>query len=172
MGQAVAETPSSETMARRQALLKRALAKRGLRNTRQRDVLTQILFSSEQHFSLDELLALAREKDDGIGYATVYRTVKLLTELGLAHERHFSDGQTRYEASDGMHHDHLICTDCGTIVEFEDDRIEQLQEEVAAKQGFLLVTHRMELYGLCPTCRLKKRDDDEADEDPSAARAE
>jgi Fur family transcriptional regulator, ferric uptake regulator len=153
-------TPSGasapDAVARRQATLKKALAKRGLRNTRQREVLTEIFFGSDRHFSLEELLSLARERDDNIGYATVYRTLKLLTELGLAQERHFSDGQTRYEASDGLHHDHLICTGCGAIVEFEDDRIEHLQEEVAAKYGYVLVTHRMELYGLCPSCREKE----------------
>jgi Fur family ferric uptake transcriptional regulator len=155
------ERPSAELIERRQALLRKALTKRGLRNTRQREVLTEILFGSEQHFSLDELLTLAREKDDGIGYATVYRTLKLLTELGLAHERHFSDGQTRYEASDGLHHDHLICTTCGEIVEFEEDRIEELQEQVAARYGYRLTHHRMELYGLCARCQ---REGDGADD--------
>lgn len=144
---------SPEAIARRQARLRNALAKRGLRNTRQREVLTEIFFGSERHFSLEELLALAREKDDNIGYATVYRTLKLLTDLGLAQERHFSDGQTRYEASDGLHHDHLICTQCSAIVEFEEERIEQLQEEVAARYGYALVNHRMELYGVCPECQ-------------------
>lgn len=154
MGSTAATTPPTpEAIARRQQTLKNALAKRGLRNTRQREVLTEIFFASDRHFSLEELLALAREKDDNIGYATVYRTLKLLTELGLAQERHFSDGQTRYEASDGLHHDHLICTECGAIVEFEEDRIEQLQEEVASRYGYALVTHRMELYGVCPNCR-------------------
>jgi Fur family ferric uptake transcriptional regulator len=115
-------------------------------------VVTEIFFASDKHFSLDEILARAREQDGGIGYATVYRTLKLLTELGLAHERHFSDGQTRYEAADGMHHDHLICTRCGAIVEFEEDKIEELQQQVAVRHGYELLDHRMELYGVCPRC--------------------
>lgn len=145
--------PDRSAAERRQAILRLALAKRGLRNTRQREVLTEIFFSSGRHFSLEELLSLARERDGGIGYATVYRTLKLLKELGLAHERHFSDGQTRYEAADGMHHDHLICNRCGEIVEFEVDRIEELQQEVASRHGYKLLDHRMELYGICPRCQ-------------------
>lgn len=152
---------------RRQEALKKALARRGLRHTRQRDMLTDIFFSSDGHFSLDELLAMAKTRDGGIGYATVYRTLKLLTELGLAQERHFSDGQTRYEASDGVHHDHLICTRCQTIVEFEEERIERLQEEVAARYGFRLGTHKMELYGLCPKCQAVEPSAD--DDAPSSA---
>lgn len=146
---------------RRQDALKKALARRGLRHTRQREVLTDIFFSSDGHFSLDELLAMAKTRDGGIGYATVYRTLKLLTELGLAQERHFSDGQTRYEAADGVHHDHLICTRCRTIVEFEEARIEALQEEVAARHGYRLGTHKMELYGLCPKCQAESPPEDE-----------
>lgn len=142
-----------EALERRLESVRKALSERGLRNTRQREVLTEIFFGSTGHLSLDELLALARDRDEGIGYATVYRTLKLLTELGLAHERQFSDGHTRYEPADDDHHDHLICTRCGTIVEFEEPAIEALQEAVAARHGYLLRSHRMELYGLCPSCR-------------------
>jgi Fur family ferric uptake transcriptional regulator len=86
--------------------------------------------------------------------ATVYRTMKLLAEAGLAHARNFGDGQTRYEAAVGKHHhDHLICTQCGTIVEFEDDRIESLQDAVARKHGFKVTSHKMELYGICKSCQ-------------------
>jgi Fur family ferric uptake transcriptional regulator len=86
--------------------------------------------------------------------ATVYRTMKLLSESGLAHARNFGDGQTRYEAAVGKHHhDHLICTRCGTIVEFENDRIETMQEAVARKHGFKVTSHKMELYGLCRNCQ-------------------
>ena len=144
-----------EVLERRQQTLRTALSKRGLRNTRQREILTEIFFGSDRHFSLEELLNLAREVDPGIGYATVYRTLKLLTDAGLAHELHFSEGQTRYEASDGEHHDHLICTGCRAIVEFEVPRIEELQEAVAKRHGYQLVHHRMELYGICPECQSK-----------------
>ena len=147
-----------DVISRRQESLQEALQKRGLRNTKQREVLTDIFFSYEGHFSHDDLLALAREKDPGIGYATVYRTLKLLAELGLASELHFDDGHTRFEASDGEHHDHLICIQCAKIVEFEMDEIERLQEQVAKDHGFKLIHHRMELYGICPSCSKKETD--------------
>ena len=143
---------SPEAIERRQSALRIALEQRGLRNTRQREVLTEIFFAAKGHLSLEELLGLAKQRDGGIGYATVYRTLKLLTELGLAHERQFSDGHLRYEAADDLHHDHLICTRCGLIVEFEEDEIERLQEEVALRHGFRLASHRMELYGVCRNC--------------------
>ncbi|MFO0722255.1 MAG: Fur family transcriptional regulator [Myxococcota bacterium] len=148
---------SPEAVSRRQHALRSALQARGLRNTRQREVLTEIFFAAKGHLSLEELLSLAKKRDGGIGYATVYRTLKLLTELGLAQERQFSDGHLRYEAADELHHDHLICTRCGTIVEFEEEEIERLQEEVAARHGFELASHRMELYGVCASC-LSERD--------------
>jgi len=80
--------------------------------------------------------------------------VKLLTECGLAVERHFRDGEARYESqAEGHHHDHLICERCGKIVEFEEDRIEALQAEVARRLGFRFTGHKMELYGLCRECQ-------------------
>ena len=101
-----------------------------------------------------ELLAKVRASDPRVGYATVYRTLKLLTECGVANERRFGDGLTRYELADETtHHDHLICTGCEKIVEFENEEIERLQEEVATRNGFTIKTHRLELYGLCARCR-------------------
>ena len=88
-----------------------------------------------------------------VGYATVYRTMKLLTDAGLAALRQFGDGQTRYEVagSQAPHHDHLICMKCGLILEFENHEIEELQDSVAEKLGgFKIMTHKLELYGLCP----------------------
>ena len=103
--------------------------------------------------SIDDLLAKVRKRSPKVGYATVYRTMKLLTDSGIAAARQFGDGQTRYEVmGDGHgHHDHLICTNCGLILEFENDTIEQLQDEMADRLGgFKLVRHKLELYGLCP----------------------
>ena len=142
-----------EVVTKRLESLQEALQQRGLRNTKQREILTDIFFSYDRHFSHDELLSLAREKDSGIGYATVYRTLKLLTDLGLATELNFDDGHTRFEAADGAHHDHLICIKCAKIVEFEEEEIEKLQESVAQAHGFRLIHHKMELYGVCPSCQ-------------------
>ncbi len=130
-----------------------AIAK-GLRSTRQRDVILDIFLSTHQHISVEELYLKIKSSNPGIGYATVYRTLKLFVEAGLAREILLHDGQTRYEhALAGEHHDHLVCTGCNAIIEFEDETIEQLQKEIAARHGFLIKSHKMEIYGLCATCR-------------------
>jgi Fur family ferric uptake transcriptional regulator len=134
------------------------MTRHGLRSTEQRRVVTEEFFASDGHLSIEELLDQVRVKEPRIGYATVYRTLKLLKECGLAYERHFGDGVSRYEVAwDDEHHDHLICIECERIVEFEDDGIEKLQHEVAAKHGFTLVRHRLELYGVCPECQAKQK---------------
>jgi Fur family ferric uptake transcriptional regulator len=136
------------------ALLNRFMAERGLKSTRQRSLITDTFFASEGHLSVEELWAKVRTTDARVSVATVYRTMKLLGESGLAHARNFGDGQTRYEAAVGRHHhDHLICTRCGTIVEFENDRIETMQDAVARRHGFRVTSHKMELYGLCKNCQ-------------------
>lgn len=138
-------------------VLRAYLSEHGLRASRQRDVIVETFLKAGTHITVDELLQRARAADPGVSQATVYRTVRLLTECGLAEARHFIDGQTRYEPSDrhGQHHDHLICTLCGTVVEFVDARIEKLQEATAKDHGFELSAHKMELYGLCRKCRKK-----------------
>lgn len=135
-------------------VLQRYMAQRGLKSTRQRTLIIDTFFSLDGHLSVEELWNKVREQDARVSVATVYRTMKLLNECGLAHARNFGDGQTRYEAAAGReHHDHLICTHCGRIEEFEDDRIEALQEAVAHRHGFTVTSHKMELYGLCGSCQ-------------------
>ncbi len=133
------------------------LAGQGLRSTSQRDTILGVFVDAGRHVSAEELYALVKKEHQGIGYATVYRTLKLLADAGLAEERRFEDGFTRYEyrATDG-HHDHLICTRCGRIIEFENERIEQLQQDVARKNRFLVQSHKLELYGLCAACQRGK----------------
>ncbi len=98
--------------------------------------------------------------DSRVGYATVYRTMKMLSEGGMANELHFGDGATRYEiADDDAHHDHLICVECGNIVEFEEPLIEELQERIATQYGFRITHHKHELYGQCvdkAACRARR----------------
>ena len=126
----------------------------GLKGTRQRDLIVDTFFSQTGHLSVDELLEKVTSRDPTIGAATVYRTMKILTDAGLATARHFEGGQTRYEAAlDRHHHDHLICTSCGSIVEFENERIEELQDRVAEQHGFAVTHHKLELYGLCKRCQ-------------------
>ncbi len=130
------------------------LAKKSLKSTRQRDVIAESFFSAKGHLSIEDLLSLSRKAYPKVGYATVYRTLKLLTECGLAAERHFGEGQTTYETTgDNEHHDHLICIECGHVLEFHNEEIEREQERVARSFGFNVIRHRHELYGLCPRAR-------------------
>jgi Fur family transcriptional regulator, ferric uptake regulator len=129
------------------------MERKGLRSTAQRRLVSDTFFRAPGHLSIDDMLALVRKRDPKVGYATVYRTLKLLVECGLANERQFEDTVTRFEvAHHDSHHDHLICLGCKRIVEFEDRQIERLQETVATRFGFELVSHKHELYGLCETC--------------------
>jgi len=124
-----------------------------LRSTRQRDIILDIFLSTHQHVSVEELYLKIKACNPGIGYATVYRTLKLFVEAGLANEILLHDGQTRYEhVLHGEHHDHLVCTGCNTIIEFENAVMEALQDEIAARHGFVIKNHKMEIYGLCATC--------------------
>jgi Fur family transcriptional regulator, ferric uptake regulator len=135
-------------------ILDRYMADRGLKSTRQRTLIIDIFFGMHGHLSVEEVWARVRQDDARVSVATVYRTMKLLSESGLAHARNFGDGQTRYEPALGReHHDHLICTRCGTIIEFENDQIERMQDAVARRHGFKVTSHKMELYGLCKSCQ-------------------
>jgi Fur family ferric uptake transcriptional regulator len=130
--------------------------KRGLRSTEQRRLIIDKLFDATEHITIDGLLNEVRSIDPKVGYATVYRTLKMLTESGVVQEHKFGDGHTRYELSDDEHHhDHLICLECGTITEFEEPAIEELQERIAARHGFQVQAHKHELYGRCADCRRK-----------------
>jgi Fur family ferric uptake transcriptional regulator len=130
------------------------LGKKQLKSTRQRDLIALTFFASPGHLTVDELLAKVRSAKPQVGYATVYRTLKLLTECGLAAERRFGEAHTTYEtAGDAEHHDHIICTECGHVLEFHSPEIEAHQERVARSFGFNIVRHRHEIYGLCPRAR-------------------
>ena len=133
--------------------LERALQRKGLKTTAQRRLITQVFFDTlfrQDHPTVDDLYQHVRVRDTSVGFATVYRTMKLLVECGLASPRHLHDNQTRYEPeAPGEHHDHLVCLDCGHILEFENDEIEALQEKEAKRHGFSIAEHKMVLYGRC-----------------------
>ncbi len=134
------------------------IERKGLKHSRQRDTIVDAFFGMRGHVSVEEVAGRVRERDPHVSLATVYRTMKLLAECGLATSRQFGDGQTRYEAAAGKrHHDHLICTTCGEIVEFEDDRIEELQALAARRHGFEVESHKLELYGRCERCARGRR---------------
>ena len=132
-------------------LLARYLEEHNLKQTKQRDVIFEAFLVAKGHVTSEELYQRVREGNPSIGYTTVYRTMKLLAHAGLAQERHFDDGVTRYEI-EHEHHDHLVCLRCGKIIEFECEEIEVAQAEVAQKHGFRILRHRHELYGHCAAC--------------------
>jgi len=136
------------------AILSRYIAQKGLKTTRQRDLIAETFLAQDGHLNVEELLERVRALEPRVSAATVYRTIKLLAECGLASARRFDDGQTRYEATVGRHHhDHFICTRCGAILEFEDPAIEALQDQAARRHGFQITHHKLELYGVCATCQ-------------------
>ncbi len=133
-------------------VLKEHLSKHQLKLTRQRE---QILdaFLKVEHITAEEMYHRLAKRIPHLGLATIYRTLNLFCEAGLAQARHFGS-QTQYDnVAHKGHHDHLICTSCGRIVEFENEEIERLQTEVASKHGFSIQQHRLELYGVCSGCR-------------------
>lgn len=140
-------------------ILRDYIADNGLKSSRQRELIAEVFFNAGGHLRVEELLERVREQDGKIGQATVYRTMKLLTQCGLAEVHQFGDGHTRYEPVDAPeeHHDHIICRDCGRIVEFYNSELEALQDKIAKGQGFRLTSHKMELYGRCetPNCEHK-----------------
>ncbi len=136
------------------AALQAEIARLGLKRSRQRDLVADTFFAMGGHLSVEQLVTAARRGDPRVSVATVYRTMKLLADCGLAFPRQFDGTQTRYEPAAGRpHHDHLICTRCGAIEEFAEARIEALQSRVAAGRGFEVETHKLELYGRCAACR-------------------
>lgn len=127
---------------------------KGLRQTAQRMEILDTFLGTERHVSVDELYRLVSKKDGRIGYTTVYRTMKLLSESGLCGEIDFGDGVLRFEHKYGHeHHDHFICTSCGRFIEVVSPRIEKLQDEMARKHGFLPLKHKLEIFGICSNCR-------------------
>ncbi len=121
---------------------------KGLRMTGQRRIIAQVLEQSDDHPDVEELYARASSVDKGISIATVYRTVKLFEEAGILERLEFGDGRARYEDAERDHHDHLIDMQSGEVIEFVDPEIEALQEKIAAKLGYKLKGHRLELYGV------------------------
>jgi Fur family ferric uptake transcriptional regulator len=126
------------------------LSKLGLRQTRQRKIILDAVLSSPRHVDAETIALVAKTLDKSIGLATVYRTLKMMTDAKILIERRFTDARACFEFSDEEHHhDHLICNQCGEIVEFLDESIENRQVEIARNLGFNLVRHKMELFADC-----------------------
>ncbi|MDQ2067659.1 Fur family transcriptional regulator [Xinfangfangia sp. CPCC 101601] len=126
--------------------LTQALRDGGVRVTRQREVLLRILAEAEDHPDATELHRRARAVDDSVSLATVYRTLSVLEREGVVQRHSFESGAARFEVADPAHHDHIVDLDSGEIIEFRNDRIEELQRQIAAEMGYEIIHHRMELY--------------------------
>ncbi len=129
------------------AIVTRCEAK-GLRMTDQRRVVARVIEAAVDHPDVEELYARAAAVDPKISLATVYRTVKLFEEAGILDRLEFGDGRARYEDAERDHHDHLIDVNTGEVIEFVDPEIEELQERIAARLGYRLIGHRLELLGV------------------------
>ncbi|MFQ5481130.1 MAG: Fur family transcriptional regulator [Nitrospinaceae bacterium] len=139
---------------REQQVLENYITQHNLKITRQRRIVLDVFLGSEDHVSAEDLYKMVTAKEPKIGLATVYRTLSLLTQSGLATELDFGDGQKRYEHKYmHSHHDHMICTECGKIIEFHDPTIEKLQEEAASQHGFKMTSHKLDVFGLCEECQ-------------------
>lgn len=135
--------------------LKRIIRDMGLKVTHQRMAILSSLTKGRAHRTAQEIYESLQKKHPEIGFATVYRLLRTLSEKSYVTEIRMGGLPARYELTPKNHHDHLTCTDCGKIVEFEHEKIEELQVQVARNNGFQLTGHVLELYGLCPDCQLK-----------------
>lgn len=146
-------TPQKPNSEEQEVLLKH-IQKRGLKRTAQRDLILDIFLRTEEHLSSEDLYRLVQKDDPSIGQTTVYRTLKLLTEAGLAREVRFGDGRTHYEHNyKHQHHDHMICSECGRIIEFFSAELEAIQDAMAAKHRFEVTQHLLRIIGVCAECR-------------------
>lgn len=141
------------------ALFEDYIRQQGLRKTVQRELILEVFLMTEDHLSSEDLYWLAQKKDPNVGQTTVYRTLKLLTEAGLAREVRLGDGRTYYEHHfEHEHHDHMVCTECGRVIEFFSAEIEALQDEMAAQYKFLPTHHSLRILGLCEQCQKRSVD--------------
>ncbi|MDQ0505771.1 Fur family transcriptional regulator [Xanthobacter agilis] len=130
------------------SVIEQACLAKGMRMTEQRRVIARVLSGADDHPDVEELHRRAAAIDDNISISTVYRTVKMLEDAGIIERHDFGDGRARYEQMPDEHHDHLIDLRSGTVIEFQSEEIEKLQEEIARRLGFKLRGHRLELYAV------------------------
>ena len=136
-------------------LFSRYLREQGLPITQQREAIAQVVFSTTGHLSVEDIERRLRERAERIGKATIYRTLDLLVKSKLVEEHDFGEGFKRYEhrLSRQPVHEHLICLECGTVIEFRSDEVERVEHRVVREYGFEPARHRLEIYGLCRDCR-------------------
>ena len=148
------EVSPTRLMTEEQQVFLQHIQKKGLKRTAQRDLILEVFLNAEGHMSGEDLYGLVRDKDSTVGQTTVYRTLRLLTEAGLAREVRFGDGRAHYEHNyKHQHHDHMICSECGKIIEFYSPELEAIQDAMAAKHRFELTGHLLRMIGICADCR-------------------
>ncbi len=146
-----------------QERFKDLLKRNGLKVTTQRVAILEVLSNRpEEHLTAEEIYDCVREKNPEIGLATVYRTIQVLSELNLIDRLNLDDGYVRYEIGDrqekecGHHHHHLICVECGQVLAFQDDLLENLEERILETLDFEVVNHEVKLFGHCSQCKAAK----------------
>ena len=136
----------------------KCISKKGLKYSKKREIIVDYFIRSKRHFTVEQLYDEIKKNHPGISYTTIYRTLKLLVECGIASMHHFGEDETRFEPrSQKQHHDHLICKRCGRIIEFTHKGIERFQQEVTKKYGFQPKSHTLQIYGLCRSCNKTKK---------------
>ncbi len=150
---------SKQKMTEEQEVFLKHIQATGLKRTAQRDLILDVFLRTEEHLSSEDLYRLVQQEDPSIGHTTVYRTLKLLTEAGLAREVRFGDGRAHYEHNyKHQHHDHMICTECGKIIEFYSAELEAMQDAMAAKHRFEPKQHLLSILGTCSDCHHLERE--------------
>ncbi len=130
------------------------LRTKNLKLTNQREEISNIFIRTQKHLTTEDLYNIIKKKDPNIGLATVFRTLKLMCEAGIAREVDFGDKRIRYEHKYGHeHHDHLVCTKCGKFIEVMDMEIEELQDNLCRKFNFFPIRHKMQVFGICKKCK-------------------
>ena len=135
--------------------LKKIVKQKGLKYTEQREIVLNILLTAKEHLTAEEVYNQIKKEypDSNIGIATVYRALSFLEEVDLIASITFGTDGKKYESNAKSHHDHLICTECGKIIEFIDEEIEKRQDKIAKKNNFRITSHSMQLYGTCSKCQ-------------------
>jgi Fur family ferric uptake transcriptional regulator len=143
-----------EEFAKEKDVFRDHIQQAGLRRTAQRDLILEVFLRTEEHLTSEDLYWLVQKEDPTVGHTTVYRTLKLFTEAGLAREVRFGDNKTYYEHHfEHQHHDHMICTECGKVIEFFSPEIESLQDQMADNFDFKPTHHSLRMWGVCADCR-------------------
>jgi len=147
----VRSSPSTVPFVR---LFGRYLREQGLPVTQQREAVAEVVFAASEHLSVDDIEHELRQRGERIGKATIYRTLDLLVRSRLVEEHEFGEGFKRYEhrLSQQPVHEHLICVECGKVIEFTSTEVQRVEARVRVEQGFVPVRHRLEIYGLCREC--------------------